>query len=137
MAQEPLRSYLEKRNINFPSPHTACWRGYTGSWEISDEKLWLKSIDAHAYYIGEYRSAPIIETDNALESVFSTRSPVFAEWFSGKLRIPLGETLQYVHMGYGSLYEKDLFIAVEKGIVVGEQTIDYRGEYNKLSEKKI
>ena len=40
-------------------------------------------------------------------------------------------------MGYGSLYEKDLFIAVEKGIVVGEQTIDYRGEYNKLSEKKI
>lgn len=84
-----------------------------------------------------FRSAPIIETDNALESVFSTRSPVFAEWFSGKLRIPLGETLQYVHMGYGSLYEKDLFIAVEKGIVVGEQTIDYRGEYNKLSEKKI
>ena len=83
-----------------------------------------------------FRSAPIIETDNALESVFSTRSPVFAEWFSGKLRIPLGETLQYVHMGYGSLYEKDLFIAVEKGIVVGEQTIDYRDEYNKLSEKE-
>ena len=43
---------------------------------------------------------------------------VFAHWYSGTIRIPQGKQLEYVHMGYGSTYERDLFLDVERGVVV-------------------
>ena len=33
-------------------------------------------------------------------------------------RVPLGERLLYVHMGYGSVFEREVIIRVEKGRVV-------------------
>lgn len=33
----------------------------------------------------------------------------------------MGELLNYVHGGYGSTYEQDLFIEVEKGVVLSER----------------
>jgi hypothetical protein len=41
----------------------------------------------------------------------------FAHWYSGTLRIPQGKQLKYVHMGYGSTFERDLFLEVERGVV--------------------
>ena len=38
--------------------------------------------------------------------------------------MPYGELLQYVHMGYGSVYERELFFAVELGKVVKESLVD-------------
>jgi len=35
----------------------------------------------------------------------------------GELRVPRGKLLEYVHMGYGSTYEEDCLIGVEKGVV--------------------
>lgn len=32
LATEPLASYLIKHDIRFIASHTACWRGYIGSW---------------------------------------------------------------------------------------------------------
>ncbi len=40
--------------------------------------------------------------------------PIKATWFIGTIRIPQGKELEYVHMGYRSRYEKDLFITFEK-----------------------
>jgi hypothetical protein len=51
---------------------------------------------------------------------------VFAAWFSGTLRVPLGTQMEYVHMGYDSVYEFDLLIVVEKGMVKSTRTIDNR-----------
>jgi hypothetical protein len=39
------------------------------------------------------------------------------------LRCPRGKLLNYVHGGYASTYEEDLFIAVEKGVVTGERLL--------------
>ena len=33
--------------------------------------------------------------------------------------------LQYVHMGYGSVYEREIVLEVKSGSVVGESTIDH------------
>ena len=44
---------------------------------------------------------------------------VFAHWYSGTLRVPQGKLLDYVHGGYGSTYEDDLLITIEKGMVTG------------------
>ena len=43
---------------------------------------------------------------------------VFAHWYSGTIRIPQGKQLEYVHMGYGSTFERDLFLDIERGVVV-------------------
>ena len=45
MTCEPLKEYLAEKSINFPLINTACWRGYIGSWEIKDNKLYLISLD--------------------------------------------------------------------------------------------
>ncbi|MDA7668775.1 hypothetical protein N8596_00735, partial [bacterium] len=42
-------------------------------------------------------------------------APVFADWYSGELRIPEGDMIQYVHGGYGTTYERDRLILIERG----------------------
>ena len=43
---------------------------------------------------------------------------VRADWHSGELRVPMGEMLEYVHGGYGSTWERDRLVMIEKGVVV-------------------
>ena len=43
---------------------------------------------------------------------------VRADWFSGELRIPQGEMRRYVHGGYGSEYERDHLVLIERGVVI-------------------
>jgi len=83
---------------------TACWRGYIGTWEIKDKKLYLNEI------VGRYRKLG--------------NQPLFADWFSGVLRIPSGKIIQHVHMGFGSVFEKELHIKIEKGIAIKQREID-------------
>ena len=49
---------------------------------------------------------------------------VEAIWFSGDLRIPDGKMLEYAHMGYGSVYERDIVLTVEQGQVRGKVVLD-------------
>jgi len=61
---------------------------------------------------------------------------VFADWYSGKLRVPDGKEIAYVHMGYGSVYERDLIFTVADGKVQGPEVIENKKE-NLLSEMEI
>jgi len=54
--------------------------------------------------------------------------PVLADWFTGVLRVPRGEMLAYVDMGFGSVYEEELHIHVERGRVTGTRVYDNRGK---------
>jgi hypothetical protein len=85
---------------------TGCWRGYIGTWELKDGKLYLVSIK------GGYR----LDGD----------APLFADWVTAVLRIPEGEMLHYVHMGFGSVFEFENHIKIENGVVVQERRIDNR-----------
>lgn len=92
----------EKAGKRFMS--TACRRAYQGTWEIKKGCLFL--IGAKGRY--------------------SVESPIFADWFNGTLKIPQGELLEYVHMGFGSTYEKELQLVIVDGRVVEKVTIDNR-----------
>lgn len=128
MAAEPLNQYLQNRNdIKFTSPSTACWRGYYGQWEIKDNKLFLIELKA---YVEEYREV-------GLNYLFPGQKEVFANWFNGEIRIPQGEMLEYVHMGYASMYESDLFLVFENGILVNQYEVDNEEEYqNRLKQRE-
>lgn len=43
---------------------------------------------------------------------------VRADWYTGELRIPRGRMTGYVHGGYGSRYERDHLVMIEKGVVI-------------------
>ena len=71
-----------------------------------------------------------------LEGRFRLRDdePILADWFSGVLRIPQGKIMKYVHMGFGSVFERELHIKIKKGLVVATRQIDNRGKTHNLRE---
>jgi hypothetical protein len=126
MATEPLSSYLQSRKgICFNARSSACWRGYLGIWKIKDKRLFL--VKLKGYIDKDYKEVE-------LEYIFSGKKEVFADWFSGKIRISQGELLQYVHMGYSSVFEKDLFLKFKDGVLIDEETIDNRIEFEKTKK---
>ncbi|MGI9571640.1 MAG: hypothetical protein ACR2PH_18300 [Desulfobulbia bacterium] len=102
---EPRIEY-EPRGIEMSS----CWRGYIGTWAIRDNRFYLE------YLTGDLRL---------------TVGPLFANWFTGVLRVPRGEELHYVHMGFGSIYEEELHIKVDRGVVVKTKVISNRHKWIK------
>lgn len=74
---------------------TSNYRGYVGTWEIKEDKLFLVDGPERMEY------------------------PVFADWVTQELHIWNGPELEYVHAGFGSLYEEDVYFTVENGVVTG------------------
>jgi hypothetical protein len=127
MAAEPLNQYLQNKDDKiFISPSTACWRGYYGHWEIKDSKLYLIGLKA---YIEGYKEV-------GLDYLFPGQKEVFANWFSGEVRIPQGEMLEYVHMGYASMYDSDLLLVFENGKLVNQYEIDNKEEFQNRPKKR-
>ncbi len=124
MQADPLSPYLRKMNIRFLPPSTACWRGYYGRWEISESRLYL--IGLEAYVEGPEKVG--------LNYLFPGQERVFAQWFTGTVRIPRGELLEYVHMGYSSVYEKYLILSFSEGVLTGEMEIDHSELQDGLSK---
>lgn len=117
MCTEPLSDYFAFGGYKpeFQFTCTALWRGYVGTWEIINDRLYL--IELHGVLTnGE---------EATLETVFPGYAKrVFAHWYSGDLRVPEGKMLEYVHMGYASTYERDVILSIDHGVVVGRHVQD-------------
>jgi hypothetical protein len=99
---------------------TACWRLYQGTWEIKDGRFFLIGIRGRFKLRGE--------------------EPLLADWFSGVIRIPKGEELLYVHQGFETVYEQEVHVKIEKGIVVKSRIIDNRNKKHnewELGDKNL
>jgi hypothetical protein len=89
---------------------TGCWRGYIGTWELEEGRLYLVDITGLFQLVGD--------------------DPLPADWVTGVLRIPHGDLLQYIHMGFGSIYEFETHLKIENGVVVDERRIANRDKDN-------
>lgn len=85
---------------------TGCWRRYLGTWEVKEGRLYLKEV------IGVYN--------------LSGGEPLFADWVSGWIVVPVGELLKYVHMGFESVYERELHLRFEAGVLAETREVDNR-----------
>jgi hypothetical protein len=105
---EDLDAYVNQHPEQSILGSTACWRGYIGTWEIREGRLYLI----------------------ALEGILRLLSsePIPADWVTAVLRIPFGKQLEYIHMGFATVYEYERHIRVEAGLVVSEKVIDNRGK---------
>ena len=101
-------------------------RGYTATWEISNGKLYLVEIDS--WFCGPgYEEHPkecrrVTLTD--ILGPIGAKESQPAKWYTGKLRVPDGRQLLYVHSGFHSVFERDLIYDVKAGQVTGPEIID-------------
>jgi hypothetical protein len=116
MTSEPLRPYLATRpDIRFIAPNIGCWRGYVGYWEMRDDQLWL--VQLRAWLPGFVQAG--------LDHLFPGQEAVFAHWYIGALRVPQGEVLKYIHMGYETIHERDLLLDIEADVLTGWREIHH------------
>jgi len=117
----PLEFNFQKNKKEIQWTNTACWRGYVGTWKITNKKLYLVDI------LGAYGDGSKMVIDDIEPA---TNQGVFAWWLSRELRCGLGRIINYVHGGYMSTFEKDLFLTFDRGILVSERIVENKIEPN-------
>lgn len=120
----PLEQLYQKRNKrpNFFNSKTICtstdcWRGYKAEWQIIGNQLYLTAI---------YNCCNDKIKAN-LKRLFGEKcvnGKVKATWMTDSILSPQGKLLYYVHMGYGSLYEKEIEFQFKKGELIGTRIYD-------------
>lgn len=100
---EPTEMFRPKAGVPSVVFSTACWRGYIGTWELKDGRLYLSDLQGRCEMIGD--------------------EPIPADWVSGWISVPRGELLEYVHMGFESVYEEELRVRFEDGVEVERRII--------------
>ena len=124
----PLESYFKederpKFRISQGGISTGNWRGYVATWRVEDDTLYLVGLDS--WICKDLRPENCKRAD--LKELFGDKfrdGKVKADWFTGDLRMPDGEQLRYVHMGYDSVYEREIILDVAAGKITGKQVID-------------
>ncbi|WP_448213528.1 hypothetical protein [Colwellia sp. MEBiC06753] len=109
----PLEDYytLANKPRPFISRMTALWRGYVGTWEIIDDRLYLININTT---IGGGNQQITL---NDIFPGYPER--VFAHWFTGKLYLPDGQMGAYQVVGFRVCEpEREIIIDMKKGVVV-------------------
>jgi hypothetical protein len=112
----PMRAYfaLAKIEHKVEGRSAATPPTYFGTWEIIDHRLYLVGLVAT---LGTWHQ-PI-----KLEKFFPGHPDrVFAHWYTGQLRLPTGKLLRHGPRGHPDVMEGDLFLDVEKGLVVNTTT---------------
>ena len=119
----PLEPYFDK----FPNKRpeggvnsTNLWRGYLAYFEIIDKQLFVTDIEILIESdkndeIDEY-SLPEYEWVSVFEQVFPNKEKFKIDWYTGILILPHGKMIEYVHMGYASIYSKYWLLEIESGV---------------------
>ena len=115
IATEPLKPYLETRSdVSFIFKSTALVRGYIGTWKIKNKKLYLVTL------VGFIENNEKVD----LKYLFPNKTEVFADWFSGDIRISEGDLLQNINIGYASVFARDRVLNFNKGQLISETVKD-------------
>ena len=120
LCNEPLgqlHQLLANKSWHFYPADESLRRGYVGTWSIEGDRLYLVKFFARV------RQRPIFKSI-ALEDLFPDYpNGVFAHWFTGELRCPLSGFLNFEDGGFGNASEEDLFLHVNRGVVVGARRV--------------
>ena len=71
----------------------------------------------HGKLLEKLREEVTEQKEINIQFLYQTSEPVFADWFTGVIRVPMGEMLEYVHMDYFSVFEEDMFLEFSKGFL--------------------
>ena len=119
LCSEPLQHFpgLMQPTWVYFMPSTALSRCYLGTWEIESDRLYLKKLQY-------WKKENDVVTERGIGDLFPGFGfGVFAHWYTGELRCPRGALLKYVHGGFASTYEEDLFLRVQRGVLIEERIV--------------
>jgi len=123
LASCPLEPWLDRRDERpWAWRTTALYRAYIGTWRIEDKALWLDEISVEDESVDSWSLCPAAIPDDLFPGY--AELPVPATWFTGQLRINIGEEIIYVHHGFGSTHERRRLIRIENGRVRSDRTYD-------------
>ena len=126
---DSLRSELKLYSIS-----TDCWRGYTAEWAIIDNQLYLMGI--YGCHSNRRKGGAKIDWGD----FFGERhinGKIKADWFTGNIISPQGELLHYEHMGYESLYERELEFRFENGILTGTELYSNKIKHSVYNQDRV
>jgi len=85
------------------STRTSCWRGYVGTWEIKDDKLYLNEFSSGKYDV-------------------LVNLPILADWISGTAKVATGEVIASSSWDIET-YETEMHLTFENGLLVKTENI--------------
>ena len=111
LAATPLEDYFVLHpdlRPSFQGFHTGCVRGYIGEWAVHGSELYLTGLRM------------VLSTDATFGTLFPDAGAkgVFADWVSGDLKCPHGKIVKSVHAGFASIWEEELHLFFENGILL-------------------
>jgi hypothetical protein len=118
---EPLSYLLEQRGLkkrfSLDSP-SACWRGYIGTWHITQRKLFLIEL-IHASVFKEIKLTVLFP---------ECETRVFAHWFTGSIQLPFGAEVRESDMIMRMVIDPEMYegyheLKFEKGILIAEREV--------------
>jgi len=115
ITEEPLDRYLAKNKTTppFTFQNTACWRSYEGTWKVKYNKLYLVKLEA---FTDDFKNKV------GVDFLFPEQKEVFADWFSGVIRLPL-ENEDYMPYSIAFFSENGLFLKFKKGLLVNTKLV--------------
>ena len=131
MCDAPLEDYfrISGGRPKFEYNCTALARGYIGTWEILDDRLYMikfavggvgeefRGIEVATFF--EHDESPVRFDMKSIFPCYPDR--VFADWYSGTLRVEQGELIKSTCMN--TYYEQYLLINVDSGVVTGTEVL--------------
>ncbi len=129
---------------------TACWRNYVATWEIIDNELFLCEIRNACYPTSMRGVSASVKSISDIDSIgnecadlkvlFPQRfkdGKVKADWVEGKMILPQGKLLYYIHDGFESIYETEIELTIERGELLETKIFDNsKTKRSKYSEDK-
>ena len=135
----PLEPFLEKNPGKLPKStvtSTSLWRGYVATWTVKDGHLLLTDVQILHVISQSKKQGWETEMRSVMKQMFPGQKEVFATWYTGHIVVPDGELVNYVHMGYASVYEKYILLRIENG-VVSRQWNASRAEFVKFRDAQF
>jgi hypothetical protein len=123
IAEHPLHQYIKGLNSPpyFTPPSPTCWRGYYGKWELRDDELYLINFKGYLDNLDEVE----------LNYLFPQKEEVFANWYTGILKISQGKLIKFNQLTQTSIYEEDVMLCFENG-----KLIDYIVHSNCINSER-
>jgi hypothetical protein len=134
----PLQGWLETHPGLLPRDGIESsnnWRGYVATWELAEGKLWLRKVEIE-YMLSKEDEDFRSEVRDVTAKLFPAGGAIAADWYSGTLIVPHGKLVEYVHMGYGSTFEKYSVISVRQGVVKERLELDAKA-YMELRRERF
>lgn len=122
-----------KSRIHHDMTSTALWRNYIACWKIKNDSLFLDSLLVPVKQPEKYLPVGIDDIYGGRR----TESGYFANWVTDTLRLVSGDVVNYVLMGWGSTWQHEERVAVEKGIIKGRELSENRLVHQGVSESEM